>query len=59
MTEVQAVPATGPAEAATARTSWKSRVASAEIDTRLIGMVIALGVLCLGLIILLFCFFMR
>jgi D-xylose transport system permease protein len=51
MTEVQAVPA-APPEAATGATSWRSRVASAEIDTRLVGMIVALGIIWLAFHIL-------
>jgi D-xylose transport system permease protein len=48
MTEVQATPARAPAEPSTEHRSWRSHVASSEIDTRLVGLMLALGVIWVG-----------
>ena len=52
MTDVPATTVPVQPEPATERTSWRSHLASTEIDTRLVGMVLALGVIWVGFHIL-------
>jgi D-xylose transport system permease protein len=52
MTDVPATTVPALPEPTTERTAWRSHLAAAEIDTRLIGMVLALGVIWVGFHIL-------